>query len=71
MQQVEFRVRGMSCGACEQRIMRALARVDGVVRSAADHRAGQVKVVFDATRTSREAVRSCIEQAGYTALPRG
>lgn len=65
MQQIEFRVSGMSCSACEQRIEKALARVDGIVRSAADHQAGGVRVVFDPTRTSKEAVRSCIEQAGY------
>ncbi len=65
MQQIEFRVSGMSCSACEQRIEKALARVEGVLRSAADYRAAQVRVVFDPTRTSEEAVRSCIEQVGY------
>ena len=65
MQQIEFRLTGMSCRGCEQRLEKALARVEGVVRSAADHRAGQVRVVFDRTRTSEQAVRSRIEQAGY------
>ncbi|MGH2669742.1 MAG: heavy-metal-associated domain-containing protein [bacterium] len=65
MQQIEFRVSGMSCTGCEQRIQKALSRVDGVVRSSADHHAGRVRVVFDPTRTSKEAVRSCIERAGY------
>lgn len=65
MEQVELRVRGMSCTACEQRIQRALAQVDGVVRSAADHGAEHVQVVFDPTRTSAQAVRARIEQAGY------
>lgn len=65
MDQLELHVTGMSCGACEQRIQRALAQVDGVVRSAADHRAARVKVVFDPARTSAEAVQSRIKQAGY------
>ncbi len=65
MEQVELRVNGMTCGACEQRIQRALAQVDGVVRSAADHRAARVTVVFDPTRTSAQAVQSRIKQAGY------
>ena len=65
MQQIELRVSGMSCSACERRIEKVLARVEGVVHGAADHRAGQVRVVLDPTRTSKEAVRSCIEQAGY------
>lgn len=69
MQQSEFRVSGMSCSACERRIERALARVEGVLRSAADHQAAQVRVVFDPRRTSEQAVRSCIEQAGYEVSP--
>ena len=65
MQQIEFHVSDMSCRACDERIEKALVRVEGVVRSAAYHRAGQVRVVFDPTRTSEQAVRSRIEQAGY------
>lgn len=65
MEQVELRVSGMSCTACEQRIQRAVAQVTGVMRSAADHRSGQIRVVFDPARTSAEAVRARIEQAGY------
>ncbi len=66
---VELHVSGMSCRAGEQRIERALARAEGVLRNAADHQAGQVPVVFDRARTSQEAVRSCIEQAGYGVSP--
>ena len=65
MEQLELRVKGMTCGACEQRIQRALAQVDGVVRSAADRRAERVKVVFDPARTSAQVVQARIEQAGY------
>ena len=69
MEELELRVDGMSCGVCEQRIQRALAQVEGVVRSAADRRAAQVKVVFDPARTSTQAVRGRIEQAGYEVKP--
>lgn len=69
MDQVQLRVSGMTCTACEQRIQKALSRVDGVVRSSADHQAGQVRVVFDAARTSERAVRATIEQAGYEVSP--
>ena len=65
MEHVEIRVKGMTCTACEQRIERALAQVDGVVRSHADHQAAQVRVVFDPARTSAEAVQARIKQAGY------
>lgn len=51
MEQLELRVNGMTCSACERRIEKALAQIDGVVRSAADHRAKSVKVAFDPRRT--------------------
>lgn len=69
MKQVELRVRGMSCTGCEQRIAKALSRLEGVVRSTANHQTGQVRVVFDAARTSDRAVRSTIQQAGYEVSP--
>lgn len=69
MQQVELHVKGMSCGACEQRIQRALAQVDGVAHSAVDHRAARVRVMFDPARTSERDVRSCVERAGYSVAP--
>ncbi len=69
MEQVQLRVSGMSCNACEQRIEKTLLRLDGVVRSAADHRVGYVRVVFDPARASEQSVRSCIERAGYEVLP--
>lgn len=69
MKQVELHVSGMTCRACEQRIEKALARIEGVVDSAADHRAAQVRVMFDPARTSDSDVRSCVERAGYTVAP--
>ena len=65
MEQLELHVTGMTCTACEQRIQRALAQVEGVVRSAADHRAARVKIVFDPARTSAATVKTRIKQAGY------
>ena len=65
MTELELHVTGMSCTACEQRIQRALAQVEGVVRSTADHRAARVKVVFEPGRTSADAVQARIKQAGY------
>lgn len=65
MEQLELRVNGMTCTACERRIERALAQVDGVMRSNADHRAAQVRIAFDPARTSAEAVQARIAQAGY------
>jgi copper chaperone CopZ len=69
MEQIELKVGGMSCSGCEQRIQKVLARCDGVVRSVADHKSGKVQVVFDPKKASEQAVRSCIERAGYEVSP--
>lgn len=69
MEQLELKVSGMTCTGCEQRIAKALSRLEGVVRSTANHETGQVRVVFDPARTSERAVRSTIEQAGYEVSP--
>jgi copper chaperone CopZ len=65
MEQLELTVSGMTCTACEQRIAKALSRVDGVVRATADHRTGHVRVVFDGARVFEETVRRTVERAGY------
>lgn len=65
MEHLELHVTGMTCTACEKRVQRTLAQVEGVVRSAADHRAAHVEVVFDPARTSAEALQTRIKQAGY------
>lgn len=65
MEQLELRVHGMTCTACEQRLVRALAQLEGIVRSQADHRAARVRVVFDPARTAAAAVHARIEEAGY------
>ena len=69
MKQVDLRVSGMTCRACEQRIERALSKIEGVALSAADHRAAQVRVMFDPAQTSERALRECVERAGYTVAP--
>ena len=58
-------VNGIHCESCEERIARALRGLGGVAQVSADHTTATVRLVFDPSRTSREAVRSAIERAGY------
>lgn len=70
METLVLQVSGMSCSGCEQRIATVLSRVDGVVRSSADHTTGAVRVVLDPARNSEQAVSDAIEQAGYQVVGR-
>lgn len=67
--QLEVVVTDMTCGGCEQRISTALARLEGVRRSSADHRSGRVRVAYDPSATSAQEVRERIAQIGYTVAP--
>jgi copper chaperone len=62
---VTLQVEGMTCTGCEQRLGKALRRVDGVREATADHRTGQVRVRFDPGVTDRAALAAQVHTAGY------
>jgi copper chaperone len=66
METLMLTVAGMDCTGCEQRIQRVVGRLEGVRRVTADRQRGQVQVVLDPATVTPAAVRTAIEQAGYT-----
>ncbi len=62
---VTLQVEGMTCTGCEQRLGKALRRVDGVREATADHRTGEVRVRFDPDVTDRAALAAQVHTAGY------
>ncbi|GAB3488559.1 heavy-metal-associated domain-containing protein [Amycolatopsis cihanbeyliensis] len=65
MGRVELDVRGMECGACEQRVAAVLKRVDGVRTATADHTSGRVEVSVGAKLPGRDVQVERIEAAGF------
>ena len=65
MDKLTFRVSGMDCTACEERIRRALTQLEGVRHTSADHVTGTVQVLLEQTRTPAGSVRAAIEKAGF------
>jgi copper chaperone CopZ len=60
-----FEVQDMGCPGCENRLKTVLSRAEGVVWASADHRSGQVQVLYDPERVSVDEVRERIRSAGY------
>ncbi|MGG4036429.1 cation transporter [Paenibacillus cisolokensis] len=58
-----LKVKGMTCGHCVSSIEGALKQ-NGVTAKA-DLASGSVKVDYDATKISREKIRTIIEDQGY------
>lgn len=63
--QLVLQVGGMTCGGCESRIEKVLGRLDGVRSARADHRAGEVRVLFDAEEISVPSIGAAVTEAGY------
>jgi copper chaperone CopZ len=67
MATLELEISGMSCGHCVNAVKSALQELDGVdVRKV---EIGSATVDYDPERTSREAMESAIEDAGYQVGP--
>lgn len=62
---VTLQVEGMTCTGCEQRLGKALGRLDGVREATADHRTGRVRVRFDPAVIDRAALAAQVHTAGY------
>nr|MBA2354618.1 cation-translocating P-type ATPase [Acidobacteriota bacterium] len=65
--EVQFSVDGMTCAACQARVMRALSRVPGVQDASVNLLAHRASVRFDATRTRPIELVAAIQRTGYDA----
>ena len=57
-------VEGMHCGSCKAKVVRALAKVDGVEWAQVEYESGEVAFMGDA---KIEEVVEAIREAGYSA----
>jgi copper chaperone len=63
MAEVTVKIDGMSCQHCVMRVKKAIDAVDGV--SSAEVEVGSAKVVFDESKTTVDAIKTAITNAGY------
>ena len=59
-------VTDMICSACETRIARAVKAIDGVIAVRVTLKGGRVDIEYDDEKTTSEAIKAAIENAGYT-----
>jgi P-type Cu+ transporter len=60
-----FKVSGMSCGACEGKLSKALAKVAGISGTHACSKSGKATVVFDASKTDSAKIAAAINGTGF------
>ncbi|MDP9053380.1 MAG: heavy-metal-associated domain-containing protein [Acidobacteriota bacterium] len=66
---VEFKVEGMSCGACVRSIERKLSKMAGVVSVRVDLGSGHAVVEYDDSRARPAELLGAVEQIGFRAIP--
>ncbi|MDQ0191342.1 heavy-metal-associated domain-containing protein [Alicyclobacillus cycloheptanicus] len=58
-------VKGMTCDGCVNAVTKALKGVQGVQEANVDLAGQKATVTFDDTKTSVEALKEAVEEAGY------
>ncbi len=66
IESVVLTVTGMKCGGCETNVMGKLEALNGVMSVKASHKDKEVSVEFDAEKTTLDAIKDAIADAGFT-----
>lgn len=64
MNELEFRVNGMTCGHCEQALSAELLAIGGVVGADVDAASGAVTVRYGGL-VERSAIENAVSEAGF------
>ncbi|WP_305906875.1 heavy-metal-associated domain-containing protein [Methylomarinum sp. Ch1-1] len=63
---VSLTVTGMKCGGCESSVNEKVGAIEGVVSVKPMHQENRVDVEFDESKTSLDAIKQVITEAGFT-----
>ena len=67
MNEVTFKVEGMTCGGCVRSVTGVLKGLPGVEDAQVSLEAAAAKVRFDPAKVTVDAMRSAVENAGFDA----
>lgn len=65
MQEIEFKVSGMTCGGCVRAVTRILSDLDGVAAVSVSLEQGAAKVNYDAARLQPEQMKAALAAGGF------
>jgi copper ion binding protein len=65
MKTATLKATGMHCNGCEMNAQEFVSELDGVKKVKANFKNGEVKVEFDEKKTTLDAIKAKIAEAGY------
>ena len=60
-----FKLEGLTCGSCSEKVATELNSVDGLILSAVDYQSGRVEIAYDNKKTSVKKLENALEKTGY------
>ncbi|MGB5631815.1 MAG: cation transporter, partial [Waterburya sp.] len=69
IENINLKLRGMSCASCASSIEEAISNVPGVVECNVNFGAEQASIKYNSHRTSIEDIQDAVEEAGYSSYP--
>lgn len=66
-EQIELKVKGMTCGACSKTVKSALLKVAGVKDAVVSHEDGKAVVIIEKGKAKTDEIIKAIENAGFSA----
>lgn len=63
-----YNVKGMMCGGCESRVIKAVSALSGVMECHADHKEDKVEVSYDESLLDTKRIQDAIEDCGYEVI---
>lgn len=64
-QTAEFKITGMTCGACSSKVSKAVKNMPGILTANVSHDKGNAIVEFDKSKTNMEALKKAIVASGF------
>jgi Cu+-exporting ATPase len=65
MVKVQYKVSGMTCAACEQKLTKALASIDGVNSPSACAESKMAKLAYDPKKVKEDQLIAAVNKAGF------
>ncbi|MES2874057.1 MAG: mercuric transport protein MerTP [Bacteroidota bacterium] len=67
VQQVAYKVSGMTCASCEETVKQSVNQLTGIVEIKADSKLGTASIKYDQSKTDKNAIIKAINATGYKA----
>lgn len=68
MNNIRFKIEGMHCEGCSNRLTKVLNSLDGIVNASVSLEKKEANIEFDETKVSIKEIKEVIEDAGFQAM---